>query len=117
MPAPSGSDGFQRGIEELLVPGIGGFLVIAIIASVYGKIIAGFVFLIVLIIGLYSIYAKSNHWNINYTVFFLFGGLISITLPGITSQLVHPIFAVLAALTTILFLIIMGQQLAEKIRG
>lgn len=115
MPAPTGSDGLGRAVEEVFVPPIGVFLVVVVTKEFVGPVVAGLVYLLLLGGISLGIYSSATHWNIRYTAGFVLSGIVLIWMaPSIISTMVHPVFGVLGTLIGVVFLGAMALLLFEK---
>ena len=51
MPAPTGADGVGRAIQEVFVPPVGVFMIVAFIKEFVGPVVAGLVYLLMLAVS------------------------------------------------------------------
>ncbi|QRV18033.1 hypothetical protein JMJ58_24645 (plasmid) [Haloterrigena salifodinae] len=115
MPAPTGSDGVGRAIQEVFVPPVGVFMIVVFIKEFVGPVVAGLVYLLMLAGIFLGIYTSAKYWNISYTTGFVLSGIVLIWMsPGIISTVIHPVFGLLGTLIGIVFLGGMALLLIEK---
>lgn len=115
MPAPTGADGWERGVVEIVVPSAGVLVAVVLIKEFVGPVVAGLVYLLLSGVVLLGIFTAATHWNIPYMLGFLVAGIVLFGMaPSVISKLVHPIFEVLANLLVVVFLIGMVVLFLEK---
>ena len=115
MPAPTGADGVGRSLQEVFVPPVGVFLIVVFIKEFVGPVVAGLVYLLMLVGIFLGIYTSAKYWNIRYTTGFVLSGIILIWMaPGIISTVIHPVFGLLSTLIGFVFLGAMALLLIEK---
>lgn len=106
MPAPTGSDGVRRAIQEVLLPPIGVLVVVAVVRELVGPVMAGVVYVALLGGVFLGIYAAATHWNVAYTAGFVLAGAVLFGLaPSVVAELVHPVFGVLGTVLGAVFLV------------
>jgi hypothetical protein len=115
MPAPTGADGVGRAIQEVFVPPVGVFIIVVVIKEFVGPVVAGLVYLLMLVVIFLGIYTSAKNWNIRYTMGFVLSGIVLIWMaPSIISTVIHPVFGFLGTLVGIIFLGGMALLLIEK---
>lgn len=67
MTAPSGTDGWDRGLR-LVIPSAVVIIVVVLTKELLGTILAGFVYLLLTAGILVGIYTSARFWNIDYMV-------------------------------------------------
>lgn len=115
MPAPTGSDGFERAVAELVAPSVGVVVAVALTREFAGPVTAGLVYLLLTGGILLGIYTSAKHWNIRYTAGFTVSGIVLFAMvPSIVSELVHPVFGFLGVLLGVVFLVAMALLFVDK---
>lgn len=115
MPAPTGTYGIGRAVEEVFVPPVGVFIIIVVTKEFVGPVVAGLVYLLLLAGIFLGIYTSAKNWNIQYTAGFVLSGIVLIWMaPSITSTVIPPVFGFLGTLIGIVFLGGMVFLLIEK---
>lgn len=115
MPAPTGTDGVGRAVQEVFVPPVGVFIIVVVIKEFVGPVVAGLVYLLMLVVIFLGIYTSAKSWNIRYTMGFVLSGIVLIWMaPSIISTVIHPVFGFLGTLVGIIFLGGMALLLIEK---
>jgi len=115
MPAPTGADGVGRAIQEVFVPPVGVFIIVVVIKEFVGPVVAGLVYLLMLVVTFLGIYTSAKNWNIRYTMGFVLSGIVLIWMaPSIISTVIHPVFGFFGTLVGIIFLGGMALLLIEK---
>ncbi|WP_246989577.1 hypothetical protein [Halorientalis marina] len=115
MPAPTGTDGVGRAVQEVFVPPVGVFIIVVVIKEFVGPVVAGLVYLLMLVVIFLGIYTSAKNWNIRYTMGFVLSGIVLIWMaPSIISTVIHPVFGLLGTLIGIVFLGGMALLLIEK---
>jgi hypothetical protein len=115
MPAPTGTDGVGRAVQEVFVPPVGVFIIVVVIKEFVGPVVAGLVYLLMLVVIFLGIYTSAKNWNIRYTMGFVLSGIVLIWMaPSIISTVIHPVFGFLGTLVGIIFLGGMALLLIEK---
>lgn len=115
MPAPTGTDGVGRAVQEVFVPPVGVFIIVVGIKEFVGPVVAGLVYLLMLVVIFLGIYTSAKNWNIRYTMGFVLSGIVLIWMaPSIISTVIHPVFGFLGTLVGIIFLGGMALLLIEK---
>ena len=115
MAAPTGADGWERGVVELLVPSAGVLFAVVVAREFVGPVMAGLVYLFLTAVVLLGIYTAARHWNVRYMAGFVVAGVVLLWLaPSVVSELVHPVFGVLGTLLVVVFLIGMVLLFLEK---
>lgn len=115
MPAPTGADGVGRAIQEVFVPPVGVFIIVVVIKEFVGPVVAGLVYLLMLVVIFLGIYTSAKNWNIRYTMGFVLSGIVLIWMaPSIISTVIHPVFGFLGTLVGVIFLGGMALLLIEK---
>jgi hypothetical protein len=116
MAAPTGADGWERGVGEFLVPSAGVLMAVILTKEFVGPVVAGLVYLFLTVVVLLGIYTAARYWNVRYMAGFVVAGLILLWLaPSVVSELVHPIFGVLGTLLVVVFLLGMVLLFLEKV--
>lgn len=115
MPAPTGADRVGRAVQEVFVPPVGVFIIVVVIKEFVGPVVAGLVYLLMLVVIFLGIYTSAKNWNIRYTMGFVLSGIVLIWMaPSIISTVIHPVFGFLGTLVGIIFLGGMALLLIEK---
>lgn len=115
MAAPTGSHGGERAVAEFVAPSVGVLLAVVLTQEFLGAVMAGVVYLLLTGGVLLGIYTSARHWNVRYTAGFVVSGIVLLVMvPGIVSEIVHPIFGFLGTLIGVVFLIAMVFLLIEK---
>jgi hypothetical protein len=115
MPAPTGTDGVGRAVQEVFVPPVGVFIIVVVIKEFVGPVVAGLVYLLMLVVIFLGIYTSAKNWNIRYTMGFVLSGIVLIWMAtSIISTVIHPVFGFLGTLVGIIFLGGMALLLIEK---
>lgn len=106
MPAPTGADGWERGVVEFLAPSAGVLVAVVLTKAFVGPVVAGLVYLLLTGLVLLGIYTSATHWNVRYTAGFVLSGVVLLWMaPSIISTLVHPVFGFLGTLIGVMFLV------------
>lgn len=97
------------------MPPVGVFIIVVVIKEFVGPVVAGLVYLLMLVVIFLGIYTSAKNWNIRYTMGFALSGIVLIWMaPSIISTVIHPVFGFLGTLVGIIFPGGMALLLIEK---
>lgn len=105
MPAPSAGNGLERAIKIILIPSTAVLFAVVMSLQLFGPSAAGLVLNAATLFTLLGIAGAAMFWNTEYTGMIAIGGTVVFFIaPGITSQLVHPVFAAVNQFAILCFL-------------
>lgn len=98
------------------MPPVGVFIIVVVTKEFVGPVVAGLVYLLLLVGIFLGIYTSARHWNVRYTTGFVLSGAVLVWMaPSIISTVVHPVFGFLGTLLGIVFLSGMVLLLLKKV--
>lgn len=81
----------------------------------FGGIAAGLIYLLLWGFILLGTYTSAKNWNIKYTGSFVIAAIVLwVMVPGVISEIIHPIFGVLGIILGAIFLVAMAALLIDK---
>jgi len=116
MAAPTLADGISRALKVIAVPSIALAVSVAVIREAYGGQEAGMAYIAITAFILAGIYSAAKYWNVKYTLGFATAGLVFwFGVPGVIPHLVPPVFAEMGSMLVLVFLILTGLMIFDKI--
>ncbi|MFC7226795.1 hypothetical protein N0B31_05215 [Salinirubellus salinus] len=118
MAAPTLIDGIKRALVLLALPSAGVLALVGGVDVIYGGEVAGQAYLGAIAVILGGVYLAAKYWNIRYTVGFVGAGVVAVVgAPSFVSNLIPETYANAGTLLVLLFVVLVGMRLLDKMEG